>query len=75
MSALEPRPDVATFVVLGRYRVGAGKAMSPTVRVTRDAYRGAADTLHRRTDAVLVDHPTARASLFRWRGRLPPRTP
>jgi|CeladaMinimDraft_18_1061708.scaffolds.fasta_scaffold00008_26 endoglucanase len=61
----------------GEYRLVAGSAVSPRLRIGRDVYRGAADVLlaylrqqrsgfnpffrdsvHHRTDGILVDHPT-----------------
>jgi len=71
------RLDFSALREPGRYRVAAGKVVSPPVRVAHDVYRGAADTLlaylrqqrsgfnplfrdsvHQRTDGILVDHPT-----------------
>ncbi|MGH7700675.1 MAG: glycoside hydrolase family 9 protein, partial [Gemmatimonadales bacterium] len=71
------RLDFTALVAEGRYRLAAGSAVSPPVRVARDVYTGAADSLlaylrqqrsgfnpvfrdsvHHRTDGMLVDHPT-----------------
>ncbi|HET9983480.1 MAG TPA: glycoside hydrolase family 9 protein [Longimicrobiales bacterium] len=70
------RLDFSAVRTPGTYRVVAGDVASPTVRVSADAYAGAADTLlmymreqrsgfnplfrdsvHNRTDGILVDHP------------------
>ncbi|HEX2191018.1 MAG TPA: glycoside hydrolase family 9 protein [Longimicrobiaceae bacterium] len=72
------RLDFSALERPGTYRISAGGAVSPPVRVGRDVYAGAADTLlaymrqqrsgynpvfrdsvHHRTDAILVDHPRA----------------
>jgi len=71
------RLDFSALRTPGRYRIRAGDAVSPTLRIAADAYAGAADTLlfylrqqrsgynplfrdsvHHRTDGILVDHPT-----------------
>jgi endoglucanase len=71
------RLDFSALTTEGVYRLSAARITSPPVRVARDAYAGAADTLlaymrqqrsgynpvvrdsvHHRTDGILVDHPT-----------------
>jgi hypothetical protein len=71
------RLDFTALAREGSYVVVMGALSSPVVRIGRDVYRGAADTLlhylrqqrslfnplfgdsvHHRTDAILVDHPT-----------------
>ena len=71
------RLDFSGLRTAGTYRVVAGGAVSPPVRIAADAYRGVADSLlaylreqrsgynpvfrdsvHHRTDGVLVDHAT-----------------
>src|SRR5690606_39125421 len=71
------RLDFTELRAEGEYRLVAGTAVSPRVRVCRDVYRGTADVLlaylrqqrtgfnpfirdsvHHRTDGILVDNPT-----------------
>ena len=71
------RLDFSAVREEGTYRIVSGALASPPVRIARDAWRGAADTLlaylrqqrsrfnplfrdsvHQRTDGILVDHPT-----------------